>query len=80
MSSSRRRLDLEILEDRTVLSSWVAVGPSPIVNGQTPGNSPVSGRIAALAADPTDPNILFIAAAGGGVSAAATIFPAFFRP
>ncbi|HTM55073.1 MAG TPA: hypothetical protein VL175_13650, partial [Pirellulales bacterium] len=29
--------------------------------------APVSGRIAGLAADPTDPNVLYAAAAGGGV-------------
>ena len=48
-------------------STWTAQGPAPITNGQTPGNQPVSGRIAAVAADPTDPNTLYIAAAGGGV-------------
>ena len=48
-------------------STWTALGPAPITNGQTPGNQPVSGRIAAVAADPTDPNTLYIAAAGGGV-------------
>src|SRR5262249_50206521 len=32
-----------------------------------PGNTPVSGRIAAVAADPTNAKIIYIAAAGGGV-------------
>ena len=35
--------------------------------GQTAGIDPVSGRISALAAHPYDPNIIYIAAAGGGV-------------
>src|SRR6185312_10176488 len=56
---------------------WTPIGPAPIVNGQTPPDngkeppfntgSPVSGRIAALAASPTDPNTIYIAAANGGV-------------
>src|SRR5437016_5714811 len=60
-------LFLEVLEDRILLSTWVPKGPAPIVNGQTPGNDPVSGRIAALAADLNDPNLIYLAAAGGGV-------------
>jgi len=71
----RVRPTLEILEDRTLLStslplnttSWTSIGPAPITNGQVPGNLAVSGRIAGLAADPTNPNIIYIAAAGGGV-------------
>jgi photosystem II stability/assembly factor-like uncharacterized protein len=46
---------------------WVPRGPAPILNGQTPGNQPVSGRITALAPDPRDANVLYAAAAGGGV-------------
>jgi photosystem II stability/assembly factor-like uncharacterized protein len=68
------------LEDRNLLSSgialsatsWTPIGPAPIVsslipNGLDPGNTPVTGRIAALAADPTNANIIYVAAAGGGV-------------
>jgi hypothetical protein len=66
---------IESLEARALLSTtypldranWAELGPGPITNGQTPGNDPVSGRIAAVAADPSNPNTLFIAAAGGGV-------------
>jgi photosystem II stability/assembly factor-like uncharacterized protein len=47
--------------------SWTALGPAPIVNGQTAGQQPVSGRISAIAGDPHDPNVLYLAAAGGGV-------------
>jgi photosystem II stability/assembly factor-like uncharacterized protein len=46
---------------------WTAEGPAPILNGQTPGDQPVSGRIAAVAADPSDPDTIYVAAAGGGV-------------
>ncbi len=63
----------EPLEERALLSTasvasstWVPLGPAPIVDGYGPG-VPVSGRITALAADPTDPNTIYIAAASGGV-------------
>jgi photosystem II stability/assembly factor-like uncharacterized protein len=46
---------------------WTAIGPAPITNGQRPGGGPVSGRIAGIAAHPTDVNTIYIAAAGGGV-------------
>jgi photosystem II stability/assembly factor-like uncharacterized protein len=73
------KLDVEPLEDRSLLSgitlsttSWTPIGPAPIVgtsvpNSLGPGNSPVSGRIAAVAADPTNANTIYVAAAGGGV-------------
>jgi photosystem II stability/assembly factor-like uncharacterized protein len=47
--------------------AWTAVGPAPTVNGLTNYIEPASGRIAALAAHPTDPNTIYSAAAGGGV-------------
>src|SRR5258708_462179 len=47
--------------------TWTPVGPAPTVNGPTDYIEPASGRIAALAAHPTDPNTIYIAAAGGGV-------------
>jgi hypothetical protein len=63
-----RRLRLEQLEDRTLLSNaiplsgqtWTALGPAPIDVG-------FSGRLAGVAADPTDASVIYIAAAGGGV-------------
>lgn len=56
--------------------SWTALGPQPIPNGQTePANAagisltqaPVSGRLTAVAIDPTDPNTAYVGAAQGGV-------------
>ncbi len=44
-----------------------SIGPSQILGGQDPGGGPVSGRIAAIAVDPTDNSTFYIAAAGGGV-------------
>ncbi len=63
------------LERRVVLSTtspldttiWTSIGPAPIVNGQTSGSQPVSGRITGVAGDPTNPLVDYIAAAGGGV-------------
>jgi photosystem II stability/assembly factor-like uncharacterized protein len=59
------RLALEVLEDRTLLSNWVPIGPAPINNGWGP--QAASGRINALAADPSDANTIYIATPGGGV-------------
>jgi hypothetical protein len=58
---------LEPLEDRTLLTAWTAIAPGALLNGQTPGGQPSSGRISALAADPTNPSVLYVGAAGGGV-------------
>jgi photosystem II stability/assembly factor-like uncharacterized protein len=64
-------LRVENLEDRTLLSSsfpldpvnWTALGPAPVVAGSDFS----TGRIAALAAHPTDANTIYVATAGGGV-------------
>jgi photosystem II stability/assembly factor-like uncharacterized protein len=48
-------------------SSWTPIGPAPIVNGERPGNGPVSGRIVGIAAHPTIANTIYVATAGGGV-------------
>jgi autotransporter-associated beta strand protein len=45
---------------------WFNVGPAPELNGQTAGNGNVSGRVTGMAVDPTDPNTIYIATAGGG--------------
>lgn len=49
-----------------VPQQWFSVGPAPILNGQTAGNNSVSGRINSIVVDPTDPNTIYIATAGGG--------------
>lgn len=47
---------------------WTPIGPAPIPNGQTTSiSSPVSGRVSAIAVDPTDPNIVYVGGAQGGV-------------
>ncbi|HYX54131.1 MAG TPA: hypothetical protein VE783_11820, partial [Candidatus Limnocylindrales bacterium] len=53
--------------------TWTELGPSPLPNGQTdpnlnPANEvPVSGRVTAIAIDPTDANIVYVGAAQGGL-------------
>lgn len=42
---------------------WVSIGPAPITSGGTP----FSGRVPALAADPTNPNVVYLGGANGGV-------------
>ena len=43
-------------------NSWTAIGPAPLDAGESE-----SGRIAGIAAHPSDANTIYIAAAGGGV-------------
>jgi hypothetical protein len=47
---------------------WSPVGPAPLPNGQTvTTTTPVSGRVTCIAIHPTNPNIVFVGAAQGGV-------------
>ncbi|MFL6374831.1 MAG: carboxypeptidase regulatory-like domain-containing protein [Pyrinomonadaceae bacterium] len=46
-------------------NTWTSIGPAPLNAGGSNGN--VSGRIAGIAAHPTDANTIYVAAAGGGV-------------
>ncbi|HEX8456864.1 MAG TPA: lamin tail domain-containing protein [Pyrinomonadaceae bacterium] len=49
-------------------TTWTPVGPMPIPNGQTSiVPHPVSGRTTAIAVHPTNPDIVFIGSANGGV-------------
>lgn len=82
-SQIRRRLQLEGLEERTLLSAipplspttWTPLGPAPITGldvvsgGVTSGAGTGSstGRIAGVAVDPNNAKIIYIAAANGGV-------------
>lgn len=47
---------------------WTQLGPAPIPNGQTvPPTSPVSGRTIAIAIHPTNPDLVYVGTAQGGV-------------
>jgi photosystem II stability/assembly factor-like uncharacterized protein len=50
-------------------SNWVELGPTAIPNGQTYGGARVivTGRVTAIAAHPTDPSVIYVATARGGV-------------
>ncbi|HZR29443.1 MAG TPA: hypothetical protein VFA71_11760, partial [Terriglobales bacterium] len=48
-------------------TTWTELGPSPIPNGQTSPTASVSGRVTAIAVHPTNPNIIYVGAAQGGV-------------
>ncbi|KAF0244713.1 MAG: hypothetical protein FD167_3615 [bacterium] len=52
-------------------TTWTSIGPSPIPNGIVTNvfgtNIPVSGRISAIAVHPTNPDIVYVGAAQGGV-------------
>ena len=75
----RRSLRFETLEDRKLLAVtsllglpvWTEQGPSQIRDGQVVGlaaqNNPVAGAIEAIAAHPTNVDIVYIAAANGGI-------------
>src|SRR4051812_39673705 len=68
---TRRQFSVESLEPRYMLSSqpWVSQGPSPTINGGTsiPPNFEVNGAVQAVAANPTNPNIMYVGAVNGGV-------------
>jgi photosystem II stability/assembly factor-like uncharacterized protein len=72
--ASRFRPQLETLEERTVPSTsiplnpltWAHFGPAPIQAFGQPTN-PLAGRVNAVAAHPTNPNIYYLATDGGGI-------------
>ncbi|MDQ3799695.1 MAG: carboxypeptidase-like regulatory domain-containing protein [Acidobacteriota bacterium] len=51
-----------------LLAAWVPIGPDPIPNGQTVGvTTPVSGRVTAIDVHPTNPDIVYVGTAQGGL-------------
>jgi photosystem II stability/assembly factor-like uncharacterized protein len=58
-------------QDRAAISldpiAWTPIGPAPSDKGRTTFLEDTSGRITAIVAHPTDPNVIYIGAAGGGV-------------
>lgn len=51
-----------------VFGSWSPIGPDPIPNGQTTTiSTPVSGRTVAIVVHPTNPDIVYVGTAQGGV-------------
>jgi protocatechuate 3,4-dioxygenase beta subunit/photosystem II stability/assembly factor-like uncharacterized protein len=74
-AKSKARLALERLEGREVPSTniplngntWTEIGPKPIVNGESPGRLPATGRFDSVTVDPTNSNIIYAASAVGGI-------------
>jgi photosystem II stability/assembly factor-like uncharacterized protein len=52
-----------------LLAAWTEIGPNPIPNGQVQSGLqlPVSGRTIAIAVHPTNPNIVYVGTAQGGL-------------
>ena len=49
-------------------TAWIPIGPAPIPNGQTQNvTTAVSGRVSCVAIHPTNPNIVYVGTAQGGV-------------
>jgi photosystem II stability/assembly factor-like uncharacterized protein len=62
----------EQVDDSLIPLAWVARGPAPILNGDThtlplSNQNPVTGAIGAVAAHPTNANILYAGTVNGGV-------------
>lgn len=53
----------------SVLAAWTEIGPNPIPNGQVVGGSQlaVSGRVISIAVHPTNPDIVYVGTAQGGL-------------
>jgi photosystem II stability/assembly factor-like uncharacterized protein len=63
-SAARSRIGL----NGPAIPSWTFLGPAPIPLGQTSTTRvPVSGRTIAIAVHPTDPNIVYVGTAQGGL-------------
>jgi len=63
---------VEVVEERCLLSidsAWIAQGPGPTINAQVaiPPTDPVNGAIQAIAAHPTNANIVYVGTVNGGV-------------
>lgn len=54
--------------ENALLAAWTPIGPAPIPNGQTQTiSTAVSGRTIAIAIHPTNPNIVYVGTAQGGL-------------
>jgi photosystem II stability/assembly factor-like uncharacterized protein len=73
VSKANRHADDKNFDERDENAGpkWTAIGPGTIPDGQTDGSagqlSPVSGRVSAIATDPSNPDIAYVAGAQGGV-------------
>lgn len=55
-------------QQAAAVAQWMPIGPDPIPNGQTTGvSTPVSGRVTTIDVHPTNPSIVYVGTAMGGV-------------
>lgn len=54
-----------LLLPKVQAANWVPIGPQPV--NMLYGRDPSSGRVSSVAVDPLNPNIVYAAAAGGGL-------------
>jgi hypothetical protein len=55
-------------QKNSLLTTWTSIGPAPIPDGQTQSpRTAVSGRTVAIAVHPTNPDIVYVGAAQGGL-------------
>ena len=78
-SKLHRTLRIEQFEERALLSigTWMPLGPSPIINGQTENVAPkdplgnylnqVVGAIQAVAVSPTNADLMYVGTVNGGI-------------
>ncbi|MGH9947398.1 MAG: hypothetical protein ACRD6X_09375 [Pyrinomonadaceae bacterium] len=63
--------DRSVPRDLAALTAaWTEIGPNPIPNGQVPAGNPqlaVSGRTVGIAVHPTNPDIVYVGTAQGGL-------------
>ena len=66
---NRQRASLRGSYQRNILAPWTEIGPNPIPNGQVAVGPQlaVSGRTTAIAVHPTNPDIVYVGTAQGGV-------------
>jgi len=68
VAAIRQLQQQEIGRPESALDAWVPIGPAPIPNGQTTTVvTPVSGRVTAIDVHPTNPNIVYVGTAQGGL-------------
>src|SRR5207248_2283649 len=62
-----QRQEAQLAKTTNSPTTWTELGPAPVPNGQTQTISDaVSGRVTAIAVDPTDSNVAYLGAADGG--------------
>jgi hypothetical protein len=62
------KLKKGLISERVMSTGWTNIGPFPLANGQTNTfETPVSGRVTSIAVHPTNPDIVYVGVAQGGV-------------